>query len=124
MKTQFVVQVEEAGTDAVSTDELALSLRRDLIELGVDDVEPVVGEPAPPGTRGLDLVAVGALLVTLGRSVAVSRLVALVHDWVAREPVTRTAKLTVGDRTIELTGATIEQQDKLTAEVIRLLDKD
>jgi hypothetical protein len=60
----------------------------------------------------------------LGRSVAVSRVVALVHAWVAREPVNRTAKLTVGDRTLELTGATIEQQDRLTAEFIRLLAED
>jgi hypothetical protein len=52
----------EAPVEEVA--EATLQLRRDLLELDVDAVELArAGEP-PPGTRAVDFIALGALVVT------------------------------------------------------------
>ena len=51
--------------DAEEIAEATLQLRRELLDLDVDAVEvPRAGEP-PPGTRAVDVAALGALVVSL-----------------------------------------------------------
>jgi hypothetical protein len=53
------------GDDAEEIAEATLQLRRELLDLDVDAVElPSAGE-APPGTRAVELAALGALAVTV-----------------------------------------------------------
>ena len=74
MSDEILVELYDEGTpvDADEVDRLTLALRRELLD--IDDVESVSGVsagPAPPGTRGLDIAALGALAVTVRPTVDV-----------------------------------------------------
>ncbi len=120
MADQLMVSLEEGGADAERLEQLTLALRRELLDLEVDDVEPVRTGPAPEGTRALDVTAVGALLVTLTSSTAaLAGVVDMVRGWLGQGSRDRTVELTIGDKTLKLAGASDEQQEKLVAEFLR-----
>ena len=121
MASALAIQLAESGADPERLDELTLMLRDELLNLDVDDVEQVRDGEAPSGTRGLELAALGALLVTLNQSTdLVAHVVNTVREWLKRDPEpTRTVRLTLGDRTIELSAASSDQQDRLVAEFVR-----
>lgn len=121
MASALAIELSEADSDPGRLDELTTRLRDELLELDVDDVERVrVGE-APDGSRAFELEAIGALLVTMQQSGAlVAKVVNTVREWLKRDPEpTRKVTMTLGDRTIELTAASSDQQDQLVAEFIR-----
>ena len=72
------------------------------------------GEP-PPGARAFDVIAVGGLLVTLGRSAEGLRaVVQAVRGWLARGQGTRrTVRLEIGGDVLELSEATAADQQRL-----------
>jgi hypothetical protein len=121
MSSALAIELSEAGSDPARLDELTNRLREELLDLDVDDVERVSAGEAPAGTRAIELAAIGALLVTMQQSgVLVAKVVNTVREWLKRDPEpTRAVKITLGDRTIELTAASSEQQDKLVAEFVR-----
>jgi hypothetical protein len=104
----------EGGPDG-DADEVERStgrLRRDLLELDVEDVEPVhVGE-VPAGAKSVDPASVGALVVTLAPA-AIQGLVAVVRAWLQARPVS-SVKVTLGRDSLELTNASSEQMEELT----------
>ena len=79
--------------------------------------------PAPGGSKGVELVAIGALLVHVTDSVpVVNAVVTSVRQWLARTAWSgRSLKITVEGRTLELSAATAEQQQQLVAEFVRSL---
>jgi hypothetical protein len=106
------------GADAEEVAEAAAQLRRELLDLDVDAVEPVrAGEP-PPGTRAVDVAALGALVVTMAQSQVLSHVVAVVRSWLARSPQ-RSIKLEFGGDALELTGVSSKEQRRLTDEWLR-----
>ena len=121
MSSALAIELSEAGSDPARLDELTNRLREELLDLDVDDVERVSAGEAPAGTRAIELAAIGALLVTMQQSgVLVAKVVNTIREWLKRDPEpTRAVKITLGDRTIELTAASSEQQDKLVAEFVR-----
>jgi Flp pilus assembly CpaE family ATPase len=121
MPSALAIQLAESGADPERLDELTLMLRDELLNLDVDNVEQVRDGEAPSGTRGLELAALGALLVTLNQSTdVVAHVVNTIREWLKRDPEpTRTVRVTLGDRTIELSAASNEQQDRLVAEFVR-----
>jgi Flp pilus assembly CpaE family ATPase len=121
MASALAIQLAESGADPERLDELTLMLRDELLNLDVDNVEQVRDGEAPSGTRGLELAALGALLVTLNQSTdVVAHVVNTIREWLKRDPEpTRTVRVTLGDRTIELSAASNEQQDRLVAEFVR-----
>jgi hypothetical protein len=106
--------VIESGpdTDASELSHLTGQLRRELLELDVEDVELVRTGEGPPGAKVVDPVTIGALAVTLGPT-AVQSIVALVQKWVIDRPV-RSVKVTLGRDSLELTNASSEQLEQLT----------
>lgn len=111
----LAVRVEIAShgdVDDARLEELTASLRRELSELDVDAVERVEGEAGPEGAKVGDVLALGALVVKVARSAAsVTGVVRALQDWAARGG--RTVKLDVGGDTIQVTGASRAQQDRL-----------
>jgi hypothetical protein len=106
------------GADAEEVAEATLKLRRELLELDVDAVElPAAGE-APPGTRAVELAALGALLVTVAKSQLLVPVVAAVRSWLAGSPQ-RTIKLELDGDTLELSGLSSAEQRRLTDEWLR-----
>ncbi len=115
------IELFEPDGDEELLDELTRGLRQELLELDVDAVEPVSAGPAPEGSKGLDLAAIGALLVTVKGSVTVvSSVVETVRAWLRRgSSPQRSLKITVEGRTLELSAATTEQQQQLVEEFLR-----
>ena len=66
-----VVPTGDGAPDDEALAESALALGRDLAELDVEEVVPASAGGAPPGTKGVELLALGGLLVRLGRSTGV-----------------------------------------------------
>ena len=123
MSRELKIELFEPGADGEVVDGLARDLRLELLELDVDSVSPVALGPAPEGSKGLELMAIGALLVRVKDSLpVVNAVVTTVRQWLARASSSnRSLKITVDGRTLELSAATAEQQDQLVAEYIRSL---
>jgi hypothetical protein len=105
------IHLDVSDSDAEELDRLTRQLRSQLAELDVDAVEPISGGPAPEGTKALDWVIVGGLLVRAGPA-ALSAVARTVQAWVARD-ARRSVTLRHGDRELVLAAATAEQQERL-----------
>lgn len=105
------IDADEAGADDEERTLLAGRLRRELLDADVDAVEPVAAGPAPDGSKGVELAAVGALLVSLAPN-ALTAVVDLVRRWLGNRDG-RSVKLTIDGDTIEVTGVSTETQREL-----------
>jgi hypothetical protein len=109
------VQLSEEDADAERLDELTSSLRQELLQLDVEDVTALrAGEP-PPGARGLDVAAVGALLVGLGSSAdGLRAVISAIKGWLTRGwGGHRSVRLEIDGDVLELTEASAADQDRL-----------
>lgn len=101
--------------DAEEVAQAAMQLRRELLDLDVDAAGArEAGEP-PPGSRAVDLAAVGALVVNLADSQMLAAVVTAVRSWLAGSP-RRSIKLQLGDDALELTGVSSKEQRRLADE--------
>jgi hypothetical protein len=106
--------------DAQELERLTSTLQRQLLQLEVEDVErPVEGE-APPGTRGVDVAAIGGLIITLAKSSGVlGSVVGMIQKWVAGKG-SRSVKLELDGDALEVTGlSSADQQRLITAWIER-----
>lgn len=101
------------GVDADALAELAWELRRELLELDVLGVGPAgVGE-APAGSKGVDLVAVGGLVVGLaGSGGLLGEVVGTVQAWAARRGP-RSVRLELDGDALEVAGVSSREQRAL-----------
>ena len=101
------------GHDAEELAELTQRLRDELLELDVDAVEPATSGAAPDGAKGLELLAVGGLVVRFAMKTTVLRsVVDSVVGWLGRQQA-RSVKLTLDGDTLELTGVSSDEQRRL-----------
>jgi hypothetical protein len=107
---KIVVGLGAKGADARELDELTEGLSNELRQIEVRSVGRLSEGEAPPGSKG-DPFTVGWLLVTLAPIVA-TKAFDLLFDW-AKRAHGRTIKLTIGQNTIELPGATPKEREKL-----------
>ena len=113
--SELRVQLSESGADAERLDTLTRFLRQELLQLDVADVTALpAGEP-PPGTRAIDAIAIGGLLVTLNRSAqGVRTVVSAIRAWLARgDGVKRTVRLELEGDVLELSEVTETEQTRL-----------
>jgi hypothetical protein len=104
--------------DAEEIAEATLRLRRELLDLDVEAVElPSAGEP-PPGTRAVELAALGALVVTVAQSKMLAPVVTAIRTWLAGAQQ-RSIKLELDGDVLELTGVSSKEQRRLTDEWLR-----
>jgi Effector Associated Constant Component 1 len=92
--------------------EATLQLRRELLELDVDSVELARAGAPPPGTRAVDFIALGSLVVTVANSGLLNGVVAAIRSWLAGRPQ-RSIKLELDGDVLELTGVSSEEQRRL-----------
>jgi hypothetical protein len=114
--TQWHLEAElDAGPerDAGELAELTQRLRDELLALDVDAVEPATGGAVPAGAKGFELLAVGGLIVRLAMKAGVLRsVVDLTVGWLGRQQA-RSVKLTLDGDTLELTGVSSDEQQRL-----------
>jgi hypothetical protein len=93
----------DAGLDAAELEELALQLRRDLLDLGGTRVEREVAGPAPDGTRAIELVAAGIGFLVTGLSTVASaaQIAQFVQQWRSAHPRRRAVAVSVQERRTE-----------------------
>ena len=117
--TRLDVQVGlGADAEAEEVAEATMQLRRELLELDVGAVDLArAGEP-PPGTRAVDFISLGTLVVTLANSGLVSQVVGAIRSWLGRQPQ-RSIKLELDGDILELTGVSSEEQHRLAEAWIR-----
>lgn len=107
MNATLRIELGEEGADPERLDTLSSYLRDELRELDVEDVTALPAGPPPPGSRAIDVAAIGGLLVALGPSVqAIKPVVAAVIRWLGRGGGTRrTVRMEIGGETLELADA-------------------
>ncbi len=106
---QIHLSVEE-DVSPLEMEELTAAMRRELLRLDVEGVDRLSSGPAPEGARGIDLAAIGALVVSLGKTAPVlGQVIEVVRAWAARAP-NRTVKLSLGGDTLELGGMSESDQ--------------
>ena len=112
-QARLEVRLDAASGDAEELAQLTEKLRRELLQLDVDTVEhEAAGEP-PPDAKAVDVILIGSLVVTLGRTAAkLASVVQAVQSWAGSKPA-RTVKLELDGDTIELTGASSRDQQRL-----------
>lgn len=101
----------EADADSAELQDATSQLRRELLELDVDDVKAPEGGEAPPGTRGGAAAEIGTLLVAAGHA-AIGPIVAAIQSWVARR-ASRSVKLTIDGDSIEVSNVSPDDQREL-----------
>jgi hypothetical protein len=111
------LQVSEDGADPERIDQLARRLRDELLQLDVDDVRPLEAGPAPDGSRAFDVLAVGGMLVTVGRSAgSLLTVVSAIGRWLGRGAgPPRTVRLELNGDVLELSSASAADQERLVA---------
>lgn len=115
MDEKLRLQISEEGADAERLARLTGYLRTELLQLDVEGVATAQGGEPPPGTRAVDVAAVGALLVALGQSAEGLRsVVSAIRDWLRRGDRTRRAvRLELDGDVLELSQADVADQERL-----------
>lgn len=125
MSEDIRVEFVQGGLDADPSDIDALTraLRAEILQVEeVDRVELASAGPAPEGSKGLDITAIGSLVVGVTPGVrAVVKVIEVVRNWMAgRSPSTPPLQMTIGDKSITVV-ADKEQQDALVAAFVAAL---
>jgi hypothetical protein len=109
------LELSEDGADAERVDALTGFLRRELLQLDVEEVAALPVGESPPGSRAFDVLAVGGLLITLGKSAEGLRAVVdAVRNWLSRGGgIRRTVRLEIGGDVLELSEASPADQQRL-----------
>ena len=107
--------VLDAGPDFDAEEllELTQRLRGELLELDVDAVALRTEGEVPEGAKGIELLAIGGLIVKFALKASVLRsVVDTTTAWLQRQQG-RSVKLTLDGDTLEVTGVSSEQQSQL-----------
>ena len=119
MPTISVTVNLDTSATATELDTATGYLRQELQELKVGPVERAATGPAPDGARAVELLELGQLLVTIAETVsALGGVAATVRSWLSRRAQRGrggTVRLEIDGDTIDITGASAEQQDVLIA---------
>ncbi|HET6214581.1 MAG TPA: caspase family protein, partial [Micromonosporaceae bacterium] len=102
----FHVSTVDGETDPAGFEELAGALRTELADAGVTRLDPLPTDPAPAGTRGLEVLAICGFVVTAAQTAeALVKVVAAIRRCVARYAERhRPVRLTVGGVDLAVAG--------------------
>jgi hypothetical protein len=111
----FDLQIQAPQADPQELENLTLQLRRELLDLDDVAVDRAAGGDLPPGSKGSDPTALGALVVTLAQSSGLVALIHAVQGWLSASNL-RTVRIQAAD------GATLEVAGVSSADQRRLID--
>ena len=110
----FVLRIDLGlgeAADVRELDALTRAVREQLLELDVASVRAAESETAS-ASKGLGLTDAGKLFVEFVGEGPLGPVVAFIRQWIARD-AGRTARLTIGEDSIELKGLSPAQQQQL-----------
>jgi hypothetical protein len=112
----LVIQVS-VGPDGEAEEvaQATLQLRRELLELDVDATEARSAGKPPPGSKAVDVGALGGLVVNIADPQLLAAVAAAVRSWLAGSS-RRSIKLELGGDALELIGVSSREQRRLTDE--------
>jgi hypothetical protein len=118
---RVLLRVEPAEElDPEAAERVVRRLRAEIAELDVESVATVPAGAVPAGAKGADPVTMGAVVVALSASGGVlTGLVALLRDWLGRQPGKHRVTVTIDGDTIELERVSAAQQQALVDAYIR-----
>ena len=116
--THLRLQVGDENADQEELADLTARLRSELLDLDVEAVEQLRAGQPPPGTRAVDLMAIGTLVTTFARPDLLTAIVAAVQSWLGGAGG-RSVKLEVDGDALELTGVSSKEQRRLADEWLR-----
>jgi hypothetical protein len=122
MGADVMLELAEPGGDVETLDELVHLLRLELLELDVESVSTIPAGVAPAESKGVAMAGAAALLVQVNASVgALTGILTAVRAWLSRGSNNQglSVKVTIGERTLELSHATAKQQEQLVQEFLR-----
>ncbi|MCA1647196.1 MAG: hypothetical protein LC797_17635 [Chloroflexi bacterium] len=102
-----------SDSDAQELDQLTSGLRRQLLELDVQSVDRVQTGAAPAGTRAVEMLALGGLLVTLAKSPGMLKAVVGVIQSAVSAHAGRSVEIVVGGETLKLSSVSSDEQRRL-----------
>ena len=98
------------GLDDDALADCAVRLGEELAELDVDAVEAAAAGDAPPGAKGVELMALGALVVKLaGSRKLLGQLVDAVRDWISRNDAD-SVRMEIDGDVLEIKGASAAER--------------
>src|SRR4051812_3396864 len=111
VELRLVLMAPEADDESLAQSVGALV--EELSNLDIADIQQATAGKAPPGSKGVELLALGALVVKLARSRAVlGQLVATVHDWLTRNDAD-SVRIELDGDVLEIKGVTAEDKKAL-----------
>jgi hypothetical protein len=113
-RRELTVEVEApADADAEELAQLTNRLRAELLGLDVDAVYSASDKEAPDSSKGVDLLAAGGLLVGFVlRPDVLQSIIDGIRSWLRRQRA-RSIKLTLDGDSLELTGVSTAEQNRL-----------
>lgn len=122
------IRVEFASApdlDPAELEALTRALRAEILEVEeVDRVDQATAGPAPAGSKGLEVAALGALVVGVAPGVqAVAKVISAVRNWLSNRSTAPPLQLSIGDKSITVV-ADKEQQDQLVSAFIAALESE
>jgi hypothetical protein len=123
MESVLVVTVQDTGASAEQLEVIGDLLRDELLGLDVSSVQRLSEGTAPPGTRGVDVAALGGLLVSLPATpTMLAAVIATVSRWLKRprqaEGV-RSVHIEIDGDVLELSQVSDEEQGRLIEDWLR-----
>jgi len=114
-KTALRVRIDAEDADVEEIAGLTRQLRRALLELDVDAVQPMPAGEAPPDAKAGEALALGGLIVSLvNASGLLASVVDAIQSWmVGRGP--RSVRLELDGDVLEVSGISSRRQDQLIA---------
>ena len=112
-KTALRVRIDAEDADVEEIAGLTRQLRRALLELDVDAVQPMPAGEAPPNAKAGEALALGGLIVSLvNASGLLASVVDAIQSWmVGRGP--RSVRLELDGDVLEVSGISSRRQDQL-----------
>lgn len=107
------------GSDSEEAEFLTSQLRRELLELDVDDVTALSSAQLPAGAKG-DPETLGALLVSLtGAGGMLTTIIVQVGAWLARRRDGSQVSIAIGEDSLVLTNTSLSERRELIETFLR-----
>lgn len=115
---ELEVELSAEESDAEELDRLTRTLQRQLLELDVQGVKRPVAGDVPAGTRAVEVAAIGTLIVALAKTApALASVIGTIRSWLSGDRG-RSVKIQLGGDTLEVTGASSDEQERLISTFI------